>query len=165
MYMGLMMLGRWMDLHTAEPFVTEPSLVKVEVAIGKLKSYKSLGTDQIPAELIKAGGETLCSETYKLIHSIWNKRVLSRQWKESLIVPINKKGDKTDCNNYQGISLLTNAYKVLSNILPAMLTPYVSEITGDHQYGFHHNRYATDQIFYIQQILEKRWEYNGTVHQ
>jgi hypothetical protein len=31
----------------------------VEIANGKLKSYKSPGTDQIPAELIKAGGETL----------------------------------------------------------------------------------------------------------
>jgi hypothetical protein len=45
-----------MDIHTAEPLVPEPSLVKVEIAIGKLKSYKSSGTDNIPAELIKAGG-------------------------------------------------------------------------------------------------------------
>jgi hypothetical protein len=44
----------------------------VEIAIGKLKSYKSPGADQIPAELIKAGGETLCSEIRKLICSIWN---------------------------------------------------------------------------------------------
>jgi hypothetical protein len=47
---------RQMDIHTAEPLVPEPSLVKVEIAIGKLKSYKSPGTDQILAELIKAGG-------------------------------------------------------------------------------------------------------------
>jgi hypothetical protein len=62
-----------MDIHTAEPLVPEPSLVKVEIVIGKLKSYKSLSTDQIPAELIKAGGETLCSELQKLICFIWNK--------------------------------------------------------------------------------------------
>jgi hypothetical protein len=42
------------DIHTAEPLVPEPSLVEVEIAIGKLKSYNSPGTDQIPAELIKA---------------------------------------------------------------------------------------------------------------
>jgi hypothetical protein len=42
----------------------EPTLVEVEITIGKLKSYKSPGTDQIPAELIKAGDET-CSEIHK----------------------------------------------------------------------------------------------------
>jgi hypothetical protein len=53
---------RQMDRHTAEPLVPEPSLVEVELAIGKLKSYKSPATDNIPAELIKSGGETLYSE-------------------------------------------------------------------------------------------------------
>jgi hypothetical protein len=52
-----------MDIHTAEPLVSEPSLVGVEIAIGKLKSYKSPGTDNILAKLIKAGGETLYSDT------------------------------------------------------------------------------------------------------
>jgi hypothetical protein len=36
---------------------------------------------------------------------------------------------------------------------------------GDHQCGFGRNRSTTDQIFYIRQILEKKWGYNGTVHQ
>jgi hypothetical protein len=47
---------RQKDIHTAEPLVPEPSIVKVEIAIRKLKSYKSPGTDQILAEMIKAGG-------------------------------------------------------------------------------------------------------------
>jgi hypothetical protein len=51
-----------MDIHTAEPLVPELSLVEVESAIGKLKRYKSPGSDQIPAEFIKAGGETLLTE-------------------------------------------------------------------------------------------------------
>jgi hypothetical protein len=69
-----------------------------------LKSYKFPGTDQILAKFIKAGGETLHSEIHRLICCIWNEEELPQQWKES-IVPIYKKGDKTDCNNYQGISL------------------------------------------------------------
>jgi hypothetical protein len=65
-----------MDIYTAEPLIPEPSLVEFEIAIGKLKSYKYPGTDQIPAELIKAGGETLYFEIHKLIFSMWNKEEL-----------------------------------------------------------------------------------------
>jgi hypothetical protein len=114
---------RQMDIQTAEPLVSEPSLVKVEIVVGKLKSYKSPGTDQIPSELIKAGGE-IYSEIHRLICSIWNKEELPQQWKESIMVPMYKKGDKTDCYNYRGISLSSTAYKILSNILLARLTPY-----------------------------------------
>jgi hypothetical protein len=67
---------RQMDIYMAEPLIQEPSLVKVEIAIGKLKSYKSLGADQVLAELIKAGGETLYSERHRLICCIWNKEEL-----------------------------------------------------------------------------------------
>jgi hypothetical protein len=145
--------------------VPEPSAFEVEMAIEKLKSHKSPGIDQIPAELIKAGGRIIRSEIHKLIISIWNKEELPEEWKESVIVPIYKKGDKTDCSNYRGISLLTTTYKILSNILLSRLTPYAEEIIGDHQCGFRRNRSATDRIFSIRQILEKKWEHNEAVHQ
>jgi len=61
---------------------------------------------------------------------------LSKEWKESIIVPIYKKGDKTDCSNYTGIPLLSTTYKIFSNILLSRLTPNTVEITRDHQYGF-----------------------------
>jgi hypothetical protein len=64
----------------------------VEIAIEKLKKYKSLGSDQIPEELIQAGDEILLSEINKLINSVWNKEELPDEWKESIIVPIHKKG-------------------------------------------------------------------------
>jgi hypothetical protein len=111
-----------------------------------LKRYKSPGIDQIPAELIQAGGNTLLSEIHKLINCIWNKEELPEQWKESIIVPVYKKDDKTDCSNYQGISLLSTSYQILSNILLSRLTPYVDEIIGDHQCGFRCNRSTADQI-------------------
>jgi hypothetical protein len=88
--------------------VPEPSDSEVEMAIEKLKSHKSPGIDKIPAELIKTGGRTIRSEIHKLINSIWNKEELPEQWKESIIVPIYKKIDKTDCSNYRGISLFVN---------------------------------------------------------
>jgi hypothetical protein len=154
MYMGVRDV-RQVDIHTVEPLVPGSGLDEVEIAIGKLIRYQSPGTDQSPAELIKAGGETLCSEIHRLICSIWSKEELPQQWKESITVPIHKKGDKTDCNNYRGISLLTTAYKILSNILLARLTPHANEVIGDHQCGFRHNRSTTNHIFYIRQIKVK----------
>ena len=80
------------EMHTAEPLVPEPSASEFELAIDKLKSHKWPGNDQIPAELIKAGDRTICLEIHKLITSIWKKEKLPEEWKESIIVPIHKKG-------------------------------------------------------------------------
>jgi hypothetical protein len=55
------------------------------------------------------------------------------QWKESIIEPIYKKGDKTDRSNYRGISLLAAPYNILSNIFLSWWSPYVDEIIGVHQ--------------------------------
>jgi len=84
-------------MHAAEPLVPELSAFEVELAIEKLKSHKSPGIDQILAELMKAGGRTICCEIHKLvINYIWNKEELPEEWKELIIVPICKKGIKTD---------------------------------------------------------------------
>ncbi|KAJ4433510.1 hypothetical protein ANN_15819 [Periplaneta americana] len=138
---------------------------QIEIAIENLKNYKSPGIDQIPAELIQEGGSALSKEIYKLVLAIWEKEIVPEQWKESIIVPIFKKGDKTNCSNFRGISLLLTSYKILSNILLRRLTPYVYEIIGDHQCGFRRNRSTIDQIFCIRQKMEKKWEYKGTEHQ
>jgi hypothetical protein len=34
---------------------------------------------------------------HKLINSVWNKEELSDEWKEPIVLPMYKKGDKTDC--------------------------------------------------------------------
>jgi hypothetical protein len=101
-------------------------------------------------------GPSIRSEILKLIDSIWNKEEFPEQWKESIIVPIYKKGDKADCSNYRGISLLSTTYKIQSNILLSRLIPYAEEIIGYHQCGFRRNRSTTDHIFCILQILEKK---------
>jgi hypothetical protein len=113
-----------------------------------LKKFKAPGSESV---------------IHKLIHSVWNNEELHYQWKESIIAPVHKKGDKTDCNNYRGISLLSTSYKILSNILLSKLSPYVDEVIGDHQ--FRRNKSTTDQILRIRQVLEKKWLCNETVHQ
>jgi hypothetical protein len=62
-----------------ELLIPEPSSFKVEISAEKLERYKSPDTDQIPTEMIQAGDNTIYSEFHKL-------------------VPIYRKGDKTDCN-------------------------------------------------------------------
>ena len=47
------------EIHTAEPLVSEPGACDVELVIGKLKSKKSPDFNEIPEELIKAGGRTI----------------------------------------------------------------------------------------------------------
>jgi len=148
---------RQAEKHTAEPLVSEPSASEIELAIDKLKSHKSPGIDQIPAELIKAGGRTIFLEIHKLMTSIWKKEKMPKDWKESIIVPIHKKGNKIDCNNYRGISLLRTTYKMLSNILLSRLIPYAQEIIGDHQCAFD----TTGRLLIIYSAFAKYLRKNG----
>ena len=71
---------RQTEIHTAEPLVPEASAFEVELPIEKLKSHKSPGIDQIPAELIKVGGRTIRYDIHKLIISIWNKEESPEEW-------------------------------------------------------------------------------------
>jgi hypothetical protein len=86
---------------------------------------------------------------------------LPDQWKESVIVPVHKKGDRTDCNNYHGIPLLATSYKIVSNILPR-LDPYIYEIIGV-------NQCVIDQLLIkfsaFIRYWRKKWEYIEAVHQ
>jgi hypothetical protein len=116
---------RQIEVHMAEPLVTGSSHLEVEIAIVKLKKYKSPTSDQIPAELLQAGDGMLLPAIHKLINSIWNKEELPDQRKEPNIVSIHKKGDKINCNNYSGISLLSTSYTILSNVLLSRLSPYI----------------------------------------
>ena len=70
----------------------ESSALEFEMTIEKLK------TTQI-TKLIKAGARTFHFEIHKLINSVWNREELPEEMKESIILPIYKKGDKTDCGN------------------------------------------------------------------
>jgi len=73
------------------------------LAIEKLRSHKLPVTDQIPAEMIKQEVDQFALRSINLLSFIWNKKELAEEWKESVIAPIYKKGDKTDCSNYRGI--------------------------------------------------------------
>jgi hypothetical protein len=67
---------------------------------------------------------------HRLINYFWNKEELPDQWKECIIVPVHKKGNKTDCNNY-----LSTSYTISSSMLLSRLSPYIDEIIGDYHCG------------------------------
>ena len=87
-------------------------------------------------------------------------------WNLGVIYPIYKKGNRLDCNNYRGITVLNTAYKIFSLILQDRLFPHVEEIVGNnYQRGFRNGKSTTDQIFTMRQILEKMAEYrHNTYH-
>jgi hypothetical protein len=70
---------RQTEIHTTEPLVPEPSASEFEMAIEKLRGHKSPRIDQIPTEMIKAGGRTVRFGIHKLINSVWNKEELPEQ--------------------------------------------------------------------------------------
>jgi hypothetical protein len=108
---------RQIEIYKAEPLLRCSNSFEVEIAITKLKKYTSLDNDQIPAELIQAGDEILQFVIHKVITSLWNNEYFLDYWRKSIIVPISKRGDKSACSHYGGLSLLSTSYEILSIIL------------------------------------------------
>jgi len=69
------------------------------------------------------------------------------EWKELIVVPMFKMGDKAYCSNCRCISILSTTYRILSNILFSRLTPHAEKIIGYHQCGFRCDRSATFVIY------------------
>ena len=101
---------------------------------------------------------------YELIKDVWRQEVMPKEWTMTIICLIHKKGDKTNCQNYRGISLLSVIYKVFAKILAKRLSPYTQQIIGDYQCGFRRDRSTMDQIFALISIVGKCYEYNITLH-
>jgi hypothetical protein len=73
---------RKLEVHTAEPLVPWLIHLKVEIAIAKLKKYELTDNDQIPEELIKAGGETILSLEvlgFWTLSIVWNYKYKKTQ--------------------------------------------------------------------------------------
>ena len=75
------------EIHAADPLVVEPIVFEVETATERFKRSKSSVIDQIPTELMKTEGKTICYVFHELITSIWIQKELLKQWKESICVP------------------------------------------------------------------------------
>jgi len=140
----------------------EPTIDEVGLALKSLKRYKSPGLDRIPGELLMWGGDELLHRLHDLIIAVWHREDIPQQWKDSRIISIYKnKGDRSDCGNSRGISLLSVAGKVLAKVLLDRLNKYVvDEVCPETQCGFRKQRGTVDMIFLARQIQEKAREQN-----
>lgn len=143
-----------------------PVLAEVSKAINQLKCGKAAGIDGIPPEMWKYGGPTLHSRLHDFIKTCWEKGKLPQDLRDAVIITLYKnKGDKSDCSNYRGITLLSIAGKILARVLLNRLVP---AIAADHlpesQCGFRANRGTTDMVFVLRQLQEKCREQNKALY-
>jgi hypothetical protein len=128
---------------------------EVEEAIRALKRNKSPGSDGITAEMLQAGGEQLARQIHTLCNKAWVESTIPEEWGKSILVPIPKKGDLSNCSNYRTISLINHTGKVLLivllNRLKNQLDPYLSE----EQAGFRKDRSTVHQILTLRLLTEK----------
>ena len=149
------------DLHTVEC----PTLEEVRDAFRALENHKAPGADNIPAELLKDGGNKVIHAIHNLMALIWEQEQVPDEWRKSIICTIHKKGDELSCENYRGITLLYAAYKVPTNIKRLKLEPYTENIIGEYQAAFRTGRSTIDQMFTVKHIREKCWENSIKVYQ
>jgi hypothetical protein len=134
-------------------------LITKEEVIGrvrKLKNGKSPGIDGITGEMIKNGGENVIDWIWKLCNKAFAEGIVPKDWSRAVIVPLYKgKGDKGNCRNYRGISLLSIVGKIYAGILVERVRRVTEELIGEEQGAFRSGRGCIDQIFTLKQMTEK----------
>lgn len=144
----------------------EPTILECEVrsALQSLANGKTAGSDNIPIELIKEGGEEAVKVITKLCNKIWQNKVWPEDWKRSIFIPLFKKGDRKDCGNYRTISLISHTSKVLLKILQKRLEDFLSKELPEEQAGFKRGRGTRDHIANLRRIMERQREFGGLVY-
>ena len=131
---------------------------EVEAAIRNLKRRKAPGEDNIMAEMIQAGETCSVEMLHTLCNKIYQERKCPADWGRAIIIPIYKKKDRSDCNNYRGISLLSIPGKVYPNTAttPAEICGgSAGRRTGRLQSGTRYNRPTVCDQATVRDILRE----------
>lgn len=133
-----------------------PTTEEVNLALKQLNNNKASGDDDIPAELLVSGGDSLLRSLTTLIVDSWSSGSVPQQWKNSKMITLYKnKGDRRDCNSYRAISLLSVAGKVMARVALRRLNSLASRVYPESQCGFRSGRSTIDMIFTLRQLQEK----------
>lgn len=142
--------------QTPNPESPPPTQEEIQHHIKRLKNNRTSGEDGIIAELLKNLGPKALEELTHIITNIWTTETIPDDWKCALIHPLHKKGDKTDVNNYRGISLLQVTYKVLSACLLKRTQEQLEHKIGEYQAGFRPGRSCVEQILNLKNVLKMK---------
>ena len=111
--------------------------------------------DNIPAEMVKAGGEDMISVLLIICNKIWQTGEWPTQWTQSLVITLPKKANLQRCQNYCTISLISHPSQVMLEILLNRLKPEAEKIIAEEQAGFRPGRSTTKQIFNLRILCER----------
>ena len=115
----------------------------MEAAVQSLKKGKSAGVDNIPAELVQAGGEDVITALTTICNRIWQTGEWPTPWTRSLVITLPKKGNLQKCPNYRTISLISHPSKVMLKVILNKLKPQ-AKIIAEEQAGFRAGRSITE---------------------
>ena len=74
--------------------------------------------------------------------------VMPEDWRSAVIIPLYKgKGERTECKNCRGISLVSLVGKIYAGILVDRVRGVTGSLFDDEQGGFRTGRGCVDQIF------------------
>ena len=124
-----------------------------------MHNRKAPGPDSLVVELLKIDepAEPIVLECFHDIFvEVWNGGEVPQQWKDATIKVLYKTLDRSNCNNYRGISLLSYAGKVLLKIVANRLSDYCEAqgILPDEQCGFRPERSTVDMLFVVRRLQE-----------
>lgn len=129
---------------------------EVRRAVSEMKSGKAAGLDECRVECLKCGGEAMIEWLVRLLNLCFEKGRVPVEWKDACIVPLYKgKGDRAECGNYRGISLLSVVGKVYGRVLIGRIRKGTGGSIDDVQGSFRCGRSCVDQIFAVRQLCEK----------
>ena len=130
---------------------------EIDKAINVLKCRKSPGVDLLIAEVFIEARAILSPILCKLFNFMYVNSLYPDSWAKGIIVPIPKKGNKNDVNNYRGITLTSVFSKIFSNLLDTRLRTWAEEnhVLSEMQFGFRKQKSTIDCVFILSSIINK----------